>query len=109
MIKASSRRRPSSPAFLDHDCRLLHNTVTSMHRRATSMARKRKITFVGAGSIVFTRELLGDIFLYPELAGATISLMDIDRDRLEMARLVAEELKKERGCRNPVETHLALE
>ena len=71
--------------------------------------KKMKITFIGAGSIVFTRQLLGDIFLYPELAGATISLMDIDRDRLEMARLVAEELKTERGCRNPVEAHSSLE
>lgn len=73
------------------------------------MSGERKITFIGAGSIVFTRELLGDIFLYPELAEATISLMDIDRDRLEMARLVAEELERERGCGNPIETQLALE
>jgi alpha-galactosidase len=73
------------------------------------MARELKITFVGAGSVVFTRELLGDIFLYPELAGATISLMDIDGDRLEMARLVAEELKQERECDHPIETHRTLE
>jgi alpha-galactosidase len=68
-----------------------------------------KITFVGAGSIVFTRQLLGDILLYPELREATISLMDIDPDRLEMARLVAEELKTERGGGHSVETHDALE
>jgi alpha-galactosidase len=72
------------------------------------MARELKITFVGAGSIVFTRELLGDIYLYPRLAEATISLMDIDRDRLEMAGLVAEELKAERGRRNRIEAHPTL-
>ena len=41
-----------------------------------------KITFIGAGSSVFARALLKDLFLFPELQSATISLMDIDPDRL---------------------------
>lgn len=42
-----------------------------------------KITFIGAGSIVFARNLMGDILSFPELQGSTLSLMDIDSDRLD--------------------------
>ncbi|WP_101295799.1 alpha-galactosidase [Halegenticoccus soli] len=42
-----------------------------------------KIAFIGAGSIVFARNLMGDILSFPELEGSTISLMDIDPDRLD--------------------------
>ena len=42
------------------------------------------ITFLGAGSAVFTRELLADILGFPELAGARIVLHDIDAERLEI-------------------------
>ena len=73
------------------------------------MSAARKIVFVGAGSIVFTRDLLGDVFLYPELRDSTISLMDIDPERLEMAKQVAEELKGERHSHARIEAHLSLE
>ena len=45
-----------------------------------------KIAFIGAGSVVFTRTLIKDILTFPSLEGATLALMDIDDDRLEMAR-----------------------
>jgi alpha-galactosidase len=45
-----------------------------------------KITIIGAGSGVFTRNLVRDILSYPELNGATITLMDIDAVRLEYMR-----------------------
>jgi len=55
-----------------------------------------KIVIVGAGSVVFTKNLLGDILAYPELKEATIALHDIDPDRLKtaeaMARWTAEKL-----------------
>lgn len=68
----------------------------------------KKITLVGAGSIVFARNLLSDIYLYPELRDSTIALMDVNEERLEMARLMAEELQGERGCAAEIETHLEL-
>ncbi len=40
--------------------------------------RPLKITLVGAGSVVFTRKLLGDILSRPELPGCHIALHDID-------------------------------
>lgn len=48
-----------------------------------------KISFVGAGSTVFAKNLLGDILSYPELASATISLHDIDTERLRTSEIVA--------------------
>jgi len=53
------------------------------------MHRNLKITLIGAGSIVFTRNLLGDILSYPELAGCEIALHDIDEHRLQLAEGVA--------------------
>ncbi len=41
-----------------------------------------KITLIGAGSVVFARRLLQDAVCVPELADSTVSLMDIDADRL---------------------------
>lgn len=48
-----------------------------------------KITFIGAGSVVFTLNLLGDILSFPELADSEIALMDIDRERLRIAEIMA--------------------
>ena len=45
-----------------------------------------KIAFIGAGSVVFTRNLCSDILLTPALQASTISLMDIDATRLAQAR-----------------------
>ncbi|MFC6615965.1 alpha-glucosidase/alpha-galactosidase, partial [Halopenitus salinus] len=42
-----------------------------------------KIAFIGAGSVIFARNLLGDILSYPELQGCTVSLMDINQNRLD--------------------------
>jgi alpha-galactosidase len=45
-----------------------------------------KIAFIGAGSTVFTRNLTRDILTFPLLEDATLTLMDIDSERLEFAR-----------------------
>ena len=48
-----------------------------------------RIVLVGAGSVEFTRNLLGDFLTYPELADAEIVLHDIDGDRLATAERMA--------------------
>src|SRR6478609_8711234 len=48
-----------------------------------------KITFIGAGSTVFARNLLGDILMVDELADSEIALFDIDAERLATSELVA--------------------
>jgi alpha-galactosidase len=42
----------------------------------------KKIAFIGAGSFVFTRNLVRDILTFPAFRDCHIVLMDIDRDRL---------------------------
>jgi alpha-galactosidase len=48
----------------------------------------RRITLIGAGSTVFAKNLLGDILSFPELAGSTIILHDIDEERLRTSEIV---------------------
>ncbi|HVO72042.1 MAG TPA: alpha-glucosidase/alpha-galactosidase [Aggregatilineaceae bacterium] len=62
-----------------------------------------KITFIGAGSIVFTRNLCSDILLTPALQDSTISLMDIDPVRLERSRKLVQAIIDRRGLKACVE------
>jgi alpha-galactosidase len=62
-----------------------------------------KITFIGAGSTVFARNLLGDILSYPELADATISLHDISEERLNTTATVAERIARTVGAHPTIE------
>ncbi len=53
-----------------------------------AFSRKIKITLLGAGS-AFTPRLVNDVLRVPGIAGGTLALVDIDRDRLDtMARLI---------------------
>ena len=54
----------------------------------------QKITFIGAGSTIFMKNILGDILHYPALKDAEIALMDIDETRLSESVLVAHKLVK---------------
>lgn len=62
-----------------------------------------KISFIGAGSVVFTRNLCSDILLTPALQGSTIALMDIDAGRLAQARDLVQALIDARGLQARVE------
>ena len=46
----------------------------------------KKIVFIGAGSVTFTRNLVRDLLTFPAFADAVIGLVDIDPDALEDAR-----------------------
>ena len=47
-----------------------------------------KITFMGAGSTVFARNVLGDCMCTPALRESEIALYDIDEKRLEDSRII---------------------
>lgn len=47
---------------------------------------RKKITLIGAGSVVFAKKLIGDILQFPELSECEICLMDIDPQRLKVAQ-----------------------
>ncbi|MBS1253784.1 MAG: Alpha-galactosidase [Anaerolineales bacterium] len=62
-----------------------------------------KITLIGAGSVVFTRNLCSDILLTPALQESTIALMDIDPERLAQARDLVQAIVDQRGLKTQVE------
>src|SRR5918999_1429503 len=51
-----------------------------------------KITFIGAGSAVFMKNIVGDVLQRPALAGANVALMDINPERLEESAVIANKL-----------------
>ena len=63
-----------------------------------------KIAFIGAGSTVFAQNLLGDILAFPELAESTISLHDIDPQRLRTTELVAQKIAQRLEVNPTIET-----
>ena len=65
-----------------------------------------RIAFIGAGSVVFTKNLLGDILERPELHGAEIALHDIDADRLATAEAMATYVAGVRGASPAISAHL---
>lgn len=58
-----------------------------------------KITFIGAGSTVFAKHLMGDILTFPELAESEFALFDIDPQRLRTSEIVAHRLNEALGTR----------
>jgi alpha-galactosidase len=57
-----------------------------------------KIAMIGAGSVVFSRNLTGDILSCPELRDARIVYMDIDRNRVDVAAALCRRLAAARGA-----------
>ena len=53
-----------------------------------------KVTFMGAGSTVFAKNVLGDIMLTPALRECDIALYDIDPERLEESYLMVTALNR---------------
>ena len=65
-----------------------------------------KVTLVGAGSVEFTRNLMADLLGAPALGNLEIALHDIDPERLETARLVAERTNAATGAGARIEATL---
>jgi len=59
-----------------------------------------KVTFLGAGSTVFAKQLLFDLLSFAELADSDIVLFDIDQERLALSEAVARKLCVQMGV-NP--------
>jgi len=67
-----------------------------------------KISFIGAGSVVFTRNLLRDLALFSEFDGIEIALMDIDPERLEVAKRIAEEINGKKNRHWNIKSYMDL-
>jgi alpha-galactosidase len=65
-----------------------------------------RIAFIGAGSVEFTKNLLGDILDFPELRDVEIALHDIDDDRLATAEAMARYVARECDATPSITTHI---
>ncbi|HCE43160.1 MAG TPA: alpha-glucosidase/alpha-galactosidase [Lentisphaeria bacterium] len=66
-----------------------------------------KITFMGAGSTVFAKNVLGDSMLTPALCESHIALYDIDADRLKESKMMLDLLNKNvNSSRAKITAHL---
>ena len=68
------------------------------------MARHPRITFIGAGSTVFMKNIVGDVLQRDALADADIALMDINPQRLEESAVIAGKLIQTLGTKATIET-----
>ena len=68
-----------------------------------------KITFMGAGSTVFAKNVLGDSMMTPALAESVIALYDIDADRLNESKLMLDTINRNNGSKATIETYLGVE
>ncbi|CAB5043876.1 MAG: alpha-galactosidase [Actinobacteria bacterium] len=62
-----------------------------------------RIVFIGAGSTVFARNLMGDILSFPELSNSTIVLHDIDEVRLRTSEIVGHKIVETLGVTARIE------
>lgn len=65
-----------------------------------------KISIIGAGSATFSLTLIRDLCLTPNLEGSTISLMDINKERLDAVYLLCKRYADEMGIKLNVEATL---
>ena len=63
-------------------------TMNSSEKTEKKGGAAMKITFMGAGSTVFARNVLGDCMCTPALQNCEIALYDIDEKRLEDSRII---------------------
>ena len=68
-----------------------------------------KITFIGAGSTVFAKNVLGDCMMTPALAESVMALYDIDEVRLEESGAMLEAINRNSGGKARIEKYLGKE
>ncbi|MEJ6403477.1 alpha-glucosidase/alpha-galactosidase [Yoonia sp. 2307UL14-13] len=69
------------------------------------MPQTPKITFIGAGSSVFMRNIVGDILQRPDLSDAHVALMDINAERLAESKAIAQRMVETLGCGAQITSH----
>lgn len=68
-----------------------------------------KLTFMGAGSTVFARNVIGDCMASEVLRDSTFALYDIDGQRLEESRCILEKMNEVMGNHAHFECYLGVE
>ena len=68
-----------------------------------------KITFMGAGSTVFARNVIGDCMCSEALRDSVFALYDIDSERLEESRVILEAIRSAKGGFGKIECYVGVE
>jgi len=68
-----------------------------------------KITFMGAGSTIFARNVIGDCMCVESLRDSVFALYDIDASRMEESRVILEAMRKEKGGYGKIECYVGVE
>ena len=68
-----------------------------------------KITFMGAGSTIFARNVIGDCMCVESLRDSIFALYDIDPERLEESRVILEAMRKTMGGFGKIECSCGVE
>ncbi len=68
-----------------------------------------KITFMGAGSTVFARNVIGDCMCVESLRDSIFALYDIDPERLEESRVILEAMRKTMGGFGRIDCYCGVE
>ena len=68
-----------------------------------------KLTFMGAGSTIFARNVIGDCMCVDSLKNGTFALYDIDAKRLEESIVILEAMRKEKDCDAKFECYCGVE
>ena len=67
-----------------------------------------KVTFMGAGSTVFAKNVLGDCLVSPDLKGIEIALYDIDQERLADSLLMLKAINRKYRSKATIKTYLGV-
>ncbi len=68
-----------------------------------------KITFMGAGSTVFVRNIIGDCLCVDSLKDSEFALYDIDAKRLSESEAVIKSIQKDKGGNGKITTYCGVE
>lgn len=68
-----------------------------------------KITFIGAGSTVFARNVIGDCMCSETLRDSVFALYDIDGERLKESETILEAIRKAKGGFSKIECYLGID
>ncbi len=68
-----------------------------------------KITFMGAGSTIFAKNVLGDSMMTPALEDSVIALYDIDGERLNESKMMLDNINRNNGNKAKIEAYLGVD
>lgn len=68
-----------------------------------------KITFMGAGSTIFARNVIGDCMCSEALRDCTFALYDINGERLKESQVILEAMRQAKGGYGKIECYLGVE